>query len=249
MTSLSAERLGSTSTAPRPKLKPERPRVLIVEPEDGERSLMKAALEEAGYEVRAEPDGTRIERAVREFAPHLAVLNVWFEVPPCGYTMTRRLRRTSDLPALLVLRREDGVDMRVFGMEAGADQLIFRPFSPAELVARVRAMLRRSGDPGSTTVDVGDLALDEASRTATRRGVPLVLTEREFDLLLALARNPGRVLSKQRLSTLVSGPGPWGTSTLATQVSGLRRKLEAHGPRLIHTAHGVGYVLKARNEA
>lgn len=219
-------------------------RILVVEPAQAQRAGMVSALQEAGYEVRAEPDGTRIERAASEFRPHLAVLNVWYEVPPCGYTMTRTLRRTTEVPALLVLRKGDAVDMRISGLKAGADQFIFQPFSPAELVARVQAILRRTGGPGPATLEVGDLVLDEGSRSATRNGVPLGLTLREFELLLVLARNRGRVLSKERLSTLAWGSADWGFSTLPTQVSTLRKKLEAHGPRLIHTAHRVGYVLQ-----
>lgn len=218
--------------------------ILVVEPSEDQRAAMVSALEEAGYEVRAEPDGTRIERAAREFRPDLAVLNVWYEVPPCGYTMTRTLRRTTDLLALLVLRKDDAIDMRLSGMKAGADQFIFQPFSGAELVARVNAMLRRTAGAGPTTLEVGDLVLHEGSRSATRHGVPLDLTHREFELLFAMARDRGRVLSKERLSTLAWGSADWGPSTLPTQVSSLRRKLEAHGPRLIHTAHRVGYVLQ-----
>lgn len=205
---------------------------------------MVSALEEAGYEVRAEPDGARIERVATEFRPHLAVLNVWYEVPPCGYTMTRTLRRSTDVPALLVLRKGDAIDMRLSGLKAGADQFIFQPFSPGELVARVQAILRRTGSPGGSILEVGDVMIDERSRTATRNGAPLDLTEREFDLLVALARHRGRVLSKEQISTLAWGTADWGASTLPTHVSTLRKKLEAHGPRLIHTAHRVGYVLQ-----
>lgn len=220
-------------------------RILLVEPSEDQRAAMASALQEAGYEVRAEPDGRRIEQVATEFRPHLAVLNVRYDTPPCGYMMTRILRRTTDVPALLVLRKDDAIYLRVTGLKAGADQFIFHPFSPAELVARVQAMLRRTDGVGRGSLEVGDLVLDERSRSATRNGVPLDLTQREFELLLALVRNRGRVVPKERLSTLAWGTAAWGPSTLPTQISSLRKKLEAHGTRLIHTAHRVGYVLRA----
>lgn len=205
---------------------------------------MASVLEQAGYEVRAEANGTAIARLAREFRPDIAVLNAYCDAPPCGYTMTRSLSGTTSLVTLLVLRKGDPVELRLFGIESGADQLIFQPFSETELKARVSAMLRRTGRNHLGSLIVGDVVIDERSRQASRDGQPLNLTPREFDLLLALARHAESVLSKQRLSTEAWDSSAWARSTLPTHMGSLRRKLEALGPRIIHTVHGLGYVLR-----
>ncbi len=244
MTLLSSSSDAHLAAARRGQLADGVPRVLVVEPDEDQRKFVRSTLEAAGYQVRVEPNGARIERVIHDFSPDVAVFNVYFDEPPCGFTMTRILRRSSNLPALLVVHQEHAVSYRSMGLRAGADQLILQPFAAEELVARVRALLRRTSRSDPAVLHVGDLAVDQASGTAARAGAPLDLTQREFELLAELARNRGRVVPKQRLLTVGSGTAWEGTSTLATQVSCLRRKIEAHGPRLIHTAHGVGYVLR-----
>lgn len=218
-------------------------RVLLIEPYVHQRAAMQQAVCAAGCDVRAEAEGARIERLVREFAPHVAVLNSRQVRQPCGYVMTRVLRRTSDLPILLIVRDDDPEEHRLFGLDSGVDQVMTEPFAMEELVARVAALLRRA--PRSTTqITLDDLVLDAATRTATREGRRLELTPREFDLLLALARNRGRVVSKQMLATAAWGDGALGTTSVPVHMNALRRKVEVAPNLVIHTVRGVGYLLE-----
>jgi two-component system OmpR family response regulator len=164
-------------------------------------------------------------------------------VGPDGYTLARVLRRTGDLP-LLFLTAADGLDDRLAGFEAGADDYLVKPFSMAELLARAQALLRRSGRLSSAVTRVGDLVVDHGARTIVRGGESLELTRTEYELLLALAQHPGQVLSKVQLLTQVWGFDAYDTNVVEVHLSALRRKLEAHGPRLVHTVRGIGYVLR-----
>lgn len=218
------------------------PRIIVVEALTDQRLSMQQALEHVGYEVRAEAEGGKIERVVREFAPHVAVLNSRQVHQPCGYVMTRILRRTTDLPILLVVAKRDPEEFRIFGLDSGVDQMIAEPFATAELVARVGALVRRA-DRVITEFSVGEFVLNTSTRSATRNGEALDLTPREFDLLLALVQNPGRALPKQTLASLAWGPAASATTSVAVHMSALRRKLESAGKPTIHTARGVGYVM------
>ncbi|WP_232806985.1 response regulator transcription factor [Geodermatophilus chilensis] len=218
--------------------------MLVVEDDAVIRSALEVALRGAGYELRAEPDGAGLERAAREFRPDLAVLDVRLPVGPDGYTMARLLRRTSGLP-ILFLTAADSVDDRLAGFQAGADDYLVKPFSMAELLARVQALLRRSGRLSSASWHVGDLVVDDAARMVVRAGVPLELTRTEYDLLTVLVQQIGTVLSKTQLLTQVWGFDAYDTNLVEVHMSALRRKLEAAGPRLVHTVRGAGYVLRA----
>jgi len=221
-----------------------RPRVLVVEDDAVIRSALEVALRGEGYELRAEPDGVRLEQVAREFRPDLAVLDVRLPVGPDGYTMARLLRRASGLP-ILFLTAADSVDDRLAGFQAGADDYLVKPFSMAELLARVQALLRRSGRLASASWHVGDLVVDDAARMVVRAGMPLELTRTEYDLLAVLVQQVGKVLSKTQLLTQVWGFDAYDTNLVEVHMSALRRKLEAAGPRLVHTVRGAGYVLRA----
>ena len=222
----------------------QRPRVLVVEDDDPIRGALDVALRGEGYEVRAEPDGTALAQVAEQFLPDLAVLDIRLPVGPDGYAMAGILRRSSGLPVLF-LTAADSVEDRLAGFEAGADDYLIKPFSMAELLARVQALLRRSGRLASSTWQVGDLVVDDGARVVVRGGVPLDLTKTEYDLLAALVQHVGKVLSKTQLLTSVWGFEAYDTNLVEVHMSALRRKLEAGGPRLIQTVRGAGYVLRA----
>ena len=219
--------------------------MLLVEDDSAVREAVEIAFRGVGFDVRAEPDGTRIEEIVGSFHPHVAVLDVRLPTGPDGYTMVRQLRELDDLPVVL-LTAADSLDDRLNGFSAGADDYISKPFSMAELLARVQALLRRSGRSSDSTYRFGDLVVEEATRTVTRAAVELDLTRTEYDLLAVLCRSAGEVVSKQQLLQQVWGGFDfYGNNVVEVHLSALRKKLEAHGPRLIHTVRSVGYVLRA----
>lgn len=220
------------------------PRILVVEDDAAVRDGVVGALVDEGYRVRAEPDGLKIAKVARDFDLDLAVLDVRLGVGPSGLSMARVIRDASDAP-IIFLSAADEVEDRLAGLRAGADDYLAKPFSMDELMLRVRALLRRSGRLDADAIRVGDLVVDDAGRTATRADTNLELTKVEFDVLLVMARHPGRVLSKTRLLSDVWGFDGYDVNLVEVAMSGLRRKLERKGPRLIHTVRGVGYVLRS----
>ncbi len=219
-------------------------RILVVEDDEPIRTALTVALRGERYEVRAEAEGSAIARVAEEFRPDLAVLDVRLPVGPDGYGVARVLRGASDLP-LLFLTAADSLDARLAGFDAGADDYMVKPFSMAELLVRIHALLRRAGRLSSQVRQVGDLVIDEAARTVSRGGKPVELTRTEHNLLCVLAQHHGQVLSKIQLLTLVWGFDAYGTNLVEVHISTLRRKLESTGPRLVHTIRGAGYVLRA----
>lgn len=220
------------------------PRVLLVEDDVAVRETVAMALDREGYAVRAEGDGLAIEAVARDFRPDLAILDVRLPAGPSGLSMARMLRSASDVP-ILFLTAADAEQDRIAGFDAGADDYVPKPFSVAELLARVRALLRRSGRLTSEVWQVADLVVDEGARQAARDGRDLDLTRIEFDLLVVLGRKPGQVLSKGQLLAAVWGMDLYDPNLVEVHVSSLRRKLEAGGePRLVHTVRGVGYTVR-----
>lgn len=219
-------------------------RVLLVEDDSAVREAVEIAFRGEGFDVWAEADGTSIEKVVDSFQPDVAILDVRLPTGPDGYTMVRQLRRLDDLPVVL-LTSADSLDDRLSGFRAGADDYLSKPFSMAELLVRVQALLRRSGRSSDCTHRVGDIVVVDGTRTVTRDGVEVDLTRTEYELLSALCRYPGQVLSKQQLLKQVwGGFDSYGGNVVEVHMSALRRKLEAHGPRVIHTVRSVGYVLR-----
>jgi len=219
------------------------PRVLVVEDDGLIRSTLEVALAGEGYVVQVLPDGTSLLSCLEEFRPDLALLDVRLPTGPDGYGMARSLRDRSTLP-ILFLTAADTVDDRLAGFQAGGDDYLVKPFSMAELLARVQALLRRAGRLTSRSWQVADLVVDDGARSVARGGVPVELTRTEYDLLAMLAQNVGVVLSKTQLLTKVWGFDAYDANLVEVHMSALRRKLEAGGPRLIHTVRGAGYVLR-----
>lgn len=219
-------------------------RVLVVEDDRPVRTSLEVALREEGYEVCTCADASGLQSVVDQFRPDLAVLDVRLATGPDGYSTARLLRSQSNLP-IIMLTAADTVAERLEGFEAGADDYLIKPFSMAELLARVEALLRRSGRLTSAVRQVGDVIIDDAARTVIRAGEKMDLTRTEFDLLTVLAKHPGQVLSKVQLLTQVWGFDAYDVNLVEVHMSSLRRKLEAHGPRLIQTVRGVGYVVRA----
>ena len=220
------------------------PRVVVVEDDGPIRTALDVALRGEGYEVLALPDGADLQAATDAFRPDLAVLDVRLHVGPDGLELARLLRRRSALP-ILFLTAADAVEDRLAGFEAGGDDYLVKPFSMAELLARVRSLLKRAGRLQSATWQVGDLVVDDGARSVARAGSPLELTRTEYDLLAALIRHVGKVMSKTQLLTQVWGFDAYDTNLVEVHMSALRRKLEQTGPRIIHTVRGSGYVLRA----
>lgn len=220
------------------------PRVLVVEDDVAIRDAVVVALADAGLVTHAVGDAIAARRAVAGFCPDLVVLDV--RLPGGdqeGFAVGRFVRDRGETP-VLYLTAADGEADRLAGFAAGGDDYVVKPFLLSELVARVRAVLRRSGRLRSETLAVADLVVDELGRTATRAGTTLALTTTEFTVLVTLVRHRGMVLSKDQLLELVWGWEVEDPNVVERQISALRRKLEALGPRLIRTVRGAGYVLR-----
>ena len=217
-------------------------RVLVVEDEESIRVALAAALRSAGHEVHECADGAGFEELVDGFRPDVALLDLNLPGGRDGYALARVLRDRSDC-AVLMLTARDALADRMRGFEAGADDYVVKPFAIVEVLARVGAILRRLGRVPAT-VQVGDLVVDEEAKVAVRAGVPMDLTGTEFRILAYLIGHRGRILSKTQLLTQVWGYEEYDPNLVEVHVSALRRKLEQHGPRLIHTARGLGYVLR-----
>ena len=219
-------------------------RVLVVEDDRPIRSSLEVALRGEGYEVVASAGAPKVGDMADTFRPDLALLDVRLGVGPDGYGIARELRARSDLP-ILFLTAADGIDDRLAGFDAGGDDYLVKPFSMAELLARVRALLKRAGRLSSAATQIGDLVIDDGARTVVRAGQVLELTRTEYELLSVLAQHLGQVLTKTQLLTQVWGFDAFDGNLVEVHLSALRRKLEAHGPRIVQTVRGVGYVLKA----
>jgi DNA-binding response OmpR family regulator len=218
-------------------------RVLLVEDDPLTREVLSAALTGTGFEVHAEADGSRVERAAQSFRPDIALIDMRLGEGVNGLTVARRLKSTDDFP-LVFLTSASGIDDVLAAFDAGGDDYIVKPFVMAELLARMRAALRRNGREARSVLQLGDLVVDEGAHSVLRAGNLVELTHREFSLLVMLCRHPGMVLSKVQLLANVWGFEHYDLNVVEVHVSALRKKLEEYGPRLIQTVRGVGYVLR-----
>ena len=220
-------------------------RILIAEDDRAAREALVRALELEGYSVDAVNDGAHALAAVAEEQPDLLLLDVMMPVID-GLAVCRRLRADGlTLPILILTARTETSD-RVVGLDAGADDYLPKPYNLEELLARMRALLRRTVGLSGESLAVGDLELDLAGRRATRGGRQIELTKTEFDLLELLVRNRGIVLDRETIHDRIWGYdfGP-DSKNLAVYVGYLRRKLEVDDePKLLHTVRGVGYVVR-----
>jgi two-component system response regulator MprA len=220
--------------------------LLVVDDEPPMRTALKRALELDGYEVVLAPDGTAGLESAAELSPDLVVLDVLMPGVD-GLEVCRRLRARGDRTPILILTARDAIADRVEGLEAGADDYLVKPFALEELLARVHALLRRTGTRSSEwPLTYADLRLDPVSYEVTRGKRQIELTRTEYSLLELFLENPRRVLSRERIFECVwdhdFGPR---SKALDVYIGYLRRKTEAGGePRLIHTVRGVGYVMR-----
>jgi two-component system, OmpR family, response regulator MprA len=221
------------------------PRVLVVEDDEEIAQVLQRSLRLEGYEVRVAGDGETALDQSAAFNPDLVILDLGLPKLD-GMEVARRLRSADDVPILMLTAR-DALEARVEGLDAGADDYLVKPFERQELLARLRALLRRRPPRGSASVVVGDLALNPDTHEVNRGGREIDLTQREFELLEYLMRNERIVVPRQRLLEEVWGYDPFATTnTIEVFVSNLRRKLESGGEaRLLHTIRGAGYVLRA----
>ena len=220
------------------------PRVLVVEDDDAIAQVLQRSLRMEGYDVRVAGDGVAGLDQAHAFLPDLVILDLGLPGMD-GIEVAKALRETDDVP-ILILTARDAVESRVGGLDSGADDYLVKPFERQELLARLRALLRRRPPRVQAALTVGDLKLNPDTHEVLRGDRQLELTQREFELLEYLMRNERIVISRKRLLDEVWGYDPFSmTNTIEVFVSNLRRKLEADGePRLLHTIRGAGYVLR-----
>lgn len=224
-------------------------RVLAVDDEQMLTDLLSMALRMEGWEVRTASSGLEALTVARDFAPDAIVLDVM--MPDLdGMGVLRRLREAGNMVPVLFLTAKDAVGDRVAGLTAGGDDYVTKPFSLEEVVARLRALMRRSGTAMSAEADpvlrVADLSLNEDSHEVERAGTAIDLTATEFELLRFLMRNQRRVVSKAQILDRVWNYDFGGRSSVVElYISYLRKKIDTLGEPLIHTIRGVGYMIKA----
>ncbi len=219
--------------------------VLVVDDDPAVSGALQRALKLEGYQVTLAADGPAALEELAVRPPDAVVLDIGLPTID-GLDVCRRIRAAGDDTPVLMLTARDAIDDRVQGLDAGADDYLVKPFALAELLARLRALLRRRGDDTSEALTFADLTLDPVTREARRGERPFSLTRIEFDLLELFLRHPRQVLTRELILDRVWGyTFDSGTNSLAVYVGYLRRKTEEGGePRLIHTARGVGYVLR-----
>jgi two-component system, OmpR family, response regulator RegX3 len=228
-----------------------KPHILVVEDEAAIAEPLVEGLAREGFTAEVAPSASGAIEAFHKRVPDLILLDLMLPDGD-GRDVARDIRRESNVPIIMLTARGEELD-RVVGLELGADDYVVKPFSARELVARIRAILRRgAGGARKQAYEIGDIRLDVDARTVTRGGDPIELAAREFDLLEFLMRNAGRVLRREEIMDEVWDPHWFGpTKTLDVHVSWLRKKLEddPSDPRYISTIRGVGFRFASREEA
>ena len=222
-------------------------RILLVDDEPSIQKMLTHALEREGFQVHAVGDGEAALEAVSTYEPHLIILDIMLPKVD-GTEVIRRVRTQSDVPVIMLTAKDDEID-RVVGLELGADDYVTKPFAVRELVARVRAIMRRALVPTGQRQDelsYDGLKIHLPSRKVAVDGKDVDLTYTEFELLVTLASNPGRVFSRSTLLTRVWGDEFRDERTVDVHIRHLREKIERdpRNPEFIHTARGVGYVFR-----
>jgi two-component system response regulator RegX3 len=223
-------------------------RVLVVEDEESYRDALSFLLEREGFDVSLAETGPDALATFERDGADIVLLDVMLPGLP-GTEVCRQIRKTSQVPVIMVSARDDEID-KVIGLELGADDYVTKPYSPRELLARIRAVRRRrteAPDLAPTVLEVARLRLDDDRHEVTRRGAPLALPLKEFELLEVLLRNAGRVLTRGQLIDRIWGADYVGdTKTLDVHVTRLRAKIEAdpRAPQLLLTVRGLGYKLE-----
>ncbi len=221
----------------------DRTRILVADDDRNIADLVRMYLAKAGYDVVVAPDGDAAQRILRDERVDLAVLDIMMPGPD-GLQLMRAIRRRGDLPVILLTARGSDID-KVAGLQLGADDYVTKPFNPAELVARVQSVLRRSGEHGpdaAENIAIGELRMDVRNRLATVKGEPVPLTPKEFDLLATFARFANVTLDREKLLDLVWGTSFYGMRTVDVHIVRLRSKLDGSGLK-IETVWGSGYRL------
>lgn len=219
--------------------------ILIAEDDPDIRALLRLYLESEGMRVLEASDGAQALELAREHTPDMAVLDIM--MPGLnGFELTCALRKYSDLPILILSAKSEDND-KILGLNLGADDYIAKPFNPVEIVARVRAQLRRSKRAGRDVLTVRDLCLDTSAFQLTKNGQPILLTPMEYKILALLMRSPGRIFTKIQLYEGVIGAYFEGDdNTMMVHISNLREKIEddPKNPRYIITVRGLGYKIE-----
>ena len=218
-------------------------RILVADDDANIADLVRMYLVRAGYEVVVASDGEEAEKILREQPFALAILDIMMPGPD-GLQIIRHLRRRSEMPVIFLSARSSDID-KVSGLQLGADDYVTKPFNPAELVARVQSVLRRSrpaDGPAGNVIELGELRMDARNRTAEIRGEPVTLTPKEFDLLATFARFINVTLDREKLLDLVWGTSFYSMRTVDVHIVRLRNKLEGSGLK-IETVWGSGYRL------
>jgi two-component system OmpR family response regulator len=225
---------------------PEQHRILVVDDEPNIVDVVSMALRFQGFTIETAGTGTEALAKVAAFRPHLIVLDVMLPDME-GFDVAQRLGAQRARVPIIFLTARDATDDKIRGLTLGGDDYVTKPFSLEELVARIRSILRRSGlaEPESSRLTFEDIELDEDAHEVTRGGQNVELTATEYRLLRYLMLNPRRVLTRAQLLEHVWEYDFGGDArVLETYVSYLRKKLDVHGPPLIHTVRGVGYALR-----
>ena len=227
--------------------------ILMVEDEPSITAPLTEALEREGFDSAVARTASEGVSLAGDLEPDLVLLDVMLP-DGSGYDVCRELRRSSEVPIIMLTARGEETD-RIVGLEVGADDYVLKPFSARELVARIRAVLRRARQPepaaGDDPLEIGDLRLDPARHEVTHTGSPVELTRKEFELLRLLMQNAGAVVSREQLIEDIWDVNWFGpTKTLDVHVSALRKKLgdDPAAPRYVHTVRGVGFRFAAASE-
>lgn len=218
-------------------------RVLVVEDSDAIREMVVEALDAADYAAKGAVDGAGLEQLLDGYRPDLVILDVMLPGRD-GFALVDVVRGWGDVGVIMLTAR-DGLPDRLRGLDGGADDYVVKPFELSELVSRVGAVLRRRGRIPAT-VQVGDLLIDRGAGIAARAGTKLDLTATESRLLDFLLDQRGRTVSANQILNAVWGYTSYDDNLVHVHISSLRRKLEAHGPRILHTVRGIGYRLQAQ---